>query len=215
MTLGQAIQYYRKRQGLSQEALAELVGVSRQAVSKWELDDATPEVAKLKALAAVFGITVDQLLSEEIPTPPSAEEPEPTVQEFATTENVLNSLPGFLGRLFRKYGWLAGVYIALSGLGTTVVGALARILFSRFFNTAGGMMSFGNGRSFSVTDGMGNLSQSELNQLMGQLGMTVNNPADGFSGIFLIFANAILIIGLLTTLAGVILALYLRKKGQD
>lgn len=214
MTLGQAIQYYRKRQGLSQEALAELVGVSRQAVSKWELDDATPEVAKLKALAAVFGITVDQLLREESPTPPSAEEPEPAVREFATTENVLNFLPGFLGRLFRKYGWLAGVYIALSGLGTTVVGVLARILFSRFF-TAGGMMSFGNGRSFSVTDGMGNLSQSELNQLMGQLGMTANTPADGFGDIFLIFANAILIIGLLTTLAGVILALYLRKKGQD
>lgn len=141
MTLGQAIQYYRKRLGLSQEALAELVSVSRQAVSKWELDEAIPEISKLKALAATFGITVDQLLSGEIP--PSAEKP--VAEPIAIQESVLTSLPGFLGRLFRKYGWLAGVYIALSGLGTTVVGVLARILFSRFFNVAGGMMGFGNG----------------------------------------------------------------------
>ncbi len=56
MTLGEKINYYRKRSKLSQEELAERVGVSRQAVSKWELGDATPEVEKLLAgIALVLG----------------------------------------------------------------------------------------------------------------------------------------------------------------
>ena len=52
---------------LSQEELAAQVGVSRQAVSKWELGDATPELDKLAALAKAFGVTADELLSEEEP----------------------------------------------------------------------------------------------------------------------------------------------------
>lgn len=154
MTLGQTIQAYRKRAALSQEALAELVGVSRQAVSKWELDEATPEISKLKSLAAAFGITVDQLLSGEIPA--SAEEPatEPTAaREPSKAESLLNALPGFLGRLFRKYGWLAGVYIALSGFGTTVAGCLARFTYSGFFGAlGGGIAGLGVGWSVSATD---------------------------------------------------------------
>ena len=47
MTTGEIIQRERTRLGLSQEKLAEQVGVSRQAVSKWELGDATPELDKL------------------------------------------------------------------------------------------------------------------------------------------------------------------------
>lgn len=71
MTLGESIYYYRKRSGMSQEALAERVGVSRQAVSRWELGDTTPEVGKLMALAEAFGITTDQLLSGKEPEEPS------------------------------------------------------------------------------------------------------------------------------------------------
>ena len=62
MTLGERILNYRKRAGLSQERLAELLGVSRQAVSKWEGDAAQPELDKIVALARLFGITTDQLL---------------------------------------------------------------------------------------------------------------------------------------------------------
>ena len=65
--MGEKIQYYRKKNKLSQEELAARVGVSRQAVSKWELDDATPEVDKLLALAGAFGVTTDELLSPEAP----------------------------------------------------------------------------------------------------------------------------------------------------
>ena len=52
MTLGQNIQNARRAQGLSQEALAEKIGVSRQALGKWEKDTALPGLDNLQALAA-------------------------------------------------------------------------------------------------------------------------------------------------------------------
>ena len=62
MTLGQNIQNARRAQGLSQEALAEKIGVSRQALGKWEKDTALPGLDNLQALAAALGIGVDALL---------------------------------------------------------------------------------------------------------------------------------------------------------
>ena len=75
MTLGERILNYRKRAGMSQEKLAELLGVSRQAVSKWEGDAAQPELDKIVALARLFGITTDQLLLEDIPRPGAPPKP--------------------------------------------------------------------------------------------------------------------------------------------
>ena len=69
MTLSGKILYCRKKAGLSQEALAEKLGVSRQAVSKWETGEAVPELSKLVLLAAAFGVTTDWLLSESEPEP--------------------------------------------------------------------------------------------------------------------------------------------------
>lgn len=54
MKLSEKILYCRKKAGWSQEALADKLGVSRQAVSKWETGEAEPELSKLKLLAAVF-----------------------------------------------------------------------------------------------------------------------------------------------------------------
>lgn len=68
MKLNEKILYYRKKAGLSQEALAAKVGVSRQAVSKWEVGDTVPELDKLVALARSFGVTTDELLGMEEPT---------------------------------------------------------------------------------------------------------------------------------------------------
>ena len=93
MTLHEKILYYRKQARLSQEELAARVGVSRQAVSKWELGDATPEVDKLVALARVFGVTTDELLSPEEPaagTPP----PPPPGRSRLTTSGALEAWPG-------------------------------------------------------------------------------------------------------------------------
>lgn len=64
-TLGGRIQAGRKAAGMSQEALGEHLGVSRQAVSRWEADAAVPELEKLIAMSRLFGVTVGALLGVE------------------------------------------------------------------------------------------------------------------------------------------------------
>lgn len=68
MTMGQRIAQKRKEQGLSQEGLGEQLGVSRQAIYKWESGAAVPEIDKLIALSRLFGVSVGWLLGvEELP----------------------------------------------------------------------------------------------------------------------------------------------------
>lgn len=64
MTLGQKIKDMRRKMGLSQETLGEIICVSRQAITKWENDIGMPDISNLQELSKVFGITVDYLLNE-------------------------------------------------------------------------------------------------------------------------------------------------------
>ena len=64
MTFSEKLIRLRKREGLSQEALAEMLGVSRQAVSRWEQRTALPDGGKLLPCARQFGVSVDWLLDE-------------------------------------------------------------------------------------------------------------------------------------------------------
>ena len=75
MTLGQRIQAHRTALDLSQEALGEKLGVSRQAVSKWEADGAVPDTDKLIALSKLFGVSLNELLQVEEPPRPGAADP--------------------------------------------------------------------------------------------------------------------------------------------
>lgn len=68
MTLGQRIQQLRTKMGMSQEALGEKLGTSRQTVSKWELDQTVPEIVKIVQLSKLFSVTTDSLLVEGIST---------------------------------------------------------------------------------------------------------------------------------------------------
>ena len=83
MTIGETIQRLRTKRRLSQEQLAELVGVSRQAVSKWELNAALPDTDKLVPLARALGVSVDELLGnvpeagEKKVTPPEPPSEQP------------------------------------------------------------------------------------------------------------------------------------------
>ena len=79
MTLGQRIQELRKQRKMSQESLGDILGVSRQAVSKWEGDNGIPELDTLIAMSRLFEVTVGQLLGIE-----EAVEPE---CKTANTEN--------------------------------------------------------------------------------------------------------------------------------
>lgn len=69
MTLGEKIQTLRKQAGLSQEALAEQVCVTRQTISKWELDQSTPELELLTRLSDMFQVTTDYLIKPELVQP--------------------------------------------------------------------------------------------------------------------------------------------------
>ncbi|MCR5090914.1 MAG: helix-turn-helix domain-containing protein [Oscillospiraceae bacterium] len=65
MSFGENLQAIRKKNQLSQEGLAEMLGVSRQAVSKWELGEGYPEVDKLLILSKKLNISLDSLLGGE------------------------------------------------------------------------------------------------------------------------------------------------------
>lgn len=75
--LSEKIYELRRKCGLSQEQLAEKIGVSRQAISKWEGGLSTPELDKLKALSEFFDITVDELVSGKTDPADSAKPNEP------------------------------------------------------------------------------------------------------------------------------------------
>ena len=62
MTIADRIQNLRKTKGISQEELADNIGVSRQAVSKWESEQSTPDVEKIILLSEYFEVTTDYLL---------------------------------------------------------------------------------------------------------------------------------------------------------
>ena len=66
MTFGEKLQALRKKQGLSQEQLAEMLEVSRQAVSKWELNASMPDVDKIVAISRCFSVSTDYLLKDEM-----------------------------------------------------------------------------------------------------------------------------------------------------
>ena len=69
MNLGNNLQYLRRMMNrMTQEELAERMGVSRQTVSKWELDTATPELEKLVELAKLFNVSLDELINGDMGT---------------------------------------------------------------------------------------------------------------------------------------------------
>ena len=68
MRVGRNIMFYRKRIGVSQIELSRRLGVTPQAVSKWEREICCPDILFLPMLARLLEITVDQLLSDDLPT---------------------------------------------------------------------------------------------------------------------------------------------------
>ncbi len=69
MTFGEKIQLLRKEKSISQEQFAEVMNVSRQAVSKWELNQSYPEVDKIIEVSNYFGVSLDDLMNDEKESP--------------------------------------------------------------------------------------------------------------------------------------------------
>ena len=85
MTLSEKMIALRKQQGLSQQDLAERLGLSRQAVSRWETGAVQPTADSVRSLCQVFQVSADYLLNDDLddPTPPRSPQPAPTPQEEA------------------------------------------------------------------------------------------------------------------------------------
>lgn len=203
MKLPEKILYCRKKAGLSQEVLAEKLGISRQAISKWETGDAVPEISKLLLLANVFGVTTDWLLSEEEPAEEKAVDFPAATAKPETSTTWVDSVPGLIGRLLRRYGWLFGVYLAVVGAGFTGIGALARYLVRRMF-------------SDSLSGAFGTMFPGEAIDF-GELGTQMMNPFSELAANnpVSIMGTFIMIVGIIMLIAGVVLAVVLKKRSQE
>jgi len=231
MNLSEKIYACRRRAGLSQEALAEKLDVSRQAISKWECGEAIPETTKLVALAAALDVTVDWLLSEEpLPEDPPAPEKEETVLRLppqtggydAQTQTDAqpdwpDRLPGFLRGIFLRWGWLAGVYAAVGGGSIMGIGALVKLacgIMARNVTAAteslvSGFSLFGSGE-MQIYDAAGNLVTGEeaemIRQALGSSGNFGGAAAAPF-GDFRTSADAMLANSPVEIMANVLLVL--------
>lgn len=66
MMLGSSLFHARKRAGLTQEEVAERLGVSRQTIGKWEADETLPDIRQSKRLATLYGVTLDDLIEFDL-----------------------------------------------------------------------------------------------------------------------------------------------------
>lgn len=116
MTLGDRIKEARKQKGLSQEKLAELMSVSRQAVTKWEQGQSAPSTENLFKLAEILGTKVDLLLAE-----PSTEEKTPTAQEiYRLYKAEKTAKRTALGQNIKMMLLFVGVYLLIYLLGRII-----------------------------------------------------------------------------------------------
>lgn len=98
MTIGQRVGQKRKELGLSQEALGEQLGVSRQSIYKWESDSALPEIDKLIALSRLFGVSVGWLLGVEEPPQDDGADAESDPEAGELTEAQLRMVEEIVAR---------------------------------------------------------------------------------------------------------------------
>ena len=132
MTLGEKIRTLRKKAGLSQEALAEKLGVSRQAVSKWENDNGMPETEKLIAMAKLFDTSLDDLIGEEksAPTSPAAEDSTQTrVDPTAVTLDVARSFLDYQSHRLQRVALAALLIIGSSALAFSSFSGIIMLLW--------------------------------------------------------------------------------------
>ena len=123
MTTGEKIAALRREKGFSQEALGEKLGLSRQAVSKWESDQAVPTMDNLVELSRLFGVPVDTLLRPDEPLPGKEQQPPEGVKLSA--EGLKISYAPVLTRKTKWFIIALAMLILVSVLGN--IYAMARV----------------------------------------------------------------------------------------
>lgn len=197
MKLNEKIYHCRKRASLSQDALAEKLGVSRQAISKWETGESVPDTGKLYPLSQALGVSLDWLLSEDEPEDAGAVKGEYDAGAFVPGQGAAAATaaakPKGFWQGFKHWCWLSGVIIAAIGAYLSYQAALAKLAVSKLMglvNIDGGLMD---------TDISLNGVETNIGELM------ANNPVS-------IISTAQLIVGVILIVVGVILAVVLKRK---
>ena len=195
MKLNEKIYYCRKKAGLSQDALAEKLGVSRQAISKWETGESVPETGKLAALAGALGVSLDWLLSEDGPDESGSVKGEYDAGAFVPGQGgtAAAAKPKNFWPTVKHWCWLAGVLLAACGAYLIYQAAMAKLAVSKLMsliNIDGGLID---------TNVWVNGVETPISDLM------ENNPVS-------VISTAQLIVGIVLVLVGVILAVILKKK---
>ena len=101
MNLGKKIAELRKKNNLSQEELADKVGVARQTISKWEIGDTTPDINQVKIISKIFNISIDELVDNDINNV--------IVEKVSNTEK----LAGITIKILKVFGIMLIVFITL------------------------------------------------------------------------------------------------------
>lgn len=137
MTTGEKIRNLRKKTNMSQDAFAEALDVSRQAVSKWENNETKPDTAKLILMSELFHVSIDYLLKDET-----------TSKEQSVIPDIFNH--GFFKKwnhAFRQKGYRVGYAISLYGLYHLLPGLLA---FFMLYNMTSDLLAFIGGCFFNL-----------------------------------------------------------------
>ena len=131
MGLGEKLQLLRKSRGLSQEQLAAELDVSRQAVSKWECGDSTPDLDKLRAICTFFGVTADYLIWENKEDVPRAAERTAGKTDYAARKEKIRAA-------VRSNGYWAGYIAAIIGGAMFMRALIGLITIWSVMSAAGG-----------------------------------------------------------------------------
>ena len=119
MTLSEKLYNLRRKQGLSQEALAEKLDCSRQVISKWENGTTTPDAEMLKKYSELFGVSIDYLVKEDME--------ESTSTQTAGQNNGNEKLFGILGLVISLLGCVSLiVFGAISVFGSETADKIAQ-----------------------------------------------------------------------------------------
>lgn len=122
MSFGSRLQALRHRHGITQEAFAQQLNVSRQAVSKWESSRGYPELEKLLYICKHYGVTMDELFADEVPSAQRGST-DGEQEEFGEGPTLKQSLGNFFTNLAPKDQWMLG----------TAVSSVVLVLVSLFF----------------------------------------------------------------------------------
>lgn len=110
MNLGENIYRYRTKRNMSQGDLADALEVSRQSVSKWENNMAVPDLDKLIKMSRIFGITLDDLVADELPE--ADEEPVSQIPTISVPDSEASHVSVL--RKHKKFWWIWGLYLVLA-----------------------------------------------------------------------------------------------------